>query len=125
LVGLFTAVTLILSMVGVYGTLSYTVAQRRCEIGIRLALGAICSDILKFVFRQAAVWVISGLIVGVIITVALSFMLLRSAVYGVDSLNPMILFAGIAVVSIASGAACFFPARRATRVDPMDALRCD
>jgi len=124
LVGLFMGITLILTAVGIYGTLSYTVSQRQREIGIRMAMGAMRRQILRFVFRQAAVWVISGLIAGLFLTVGLSF-LMRSAFYGVSPLNPLLLFIGLAFVSIAAGAACFLPALRAARMDPMEALRCE
>jgi putative ABC transport system permease protein len=124
LVGLFMATTLILAMVGIYGTLSYTVSQRQREIGIRMALGALQRDVLAFVVRQAGVWVVVGLAIGLVVTAALSF-LLRSAAYGVDPLDPRLLFVGLVVVGSAAGAACLLPARRAARIDPMAALRCE
>jgi len=122
LVGLFTAVTLVLAMVGIYGTLAYTVSQRHREIGVRMALGAVRRDILKSVLRQAAVWILAGLAIGLALTVGSSF-LLRSAAYGVDPLNPLLLFLGIIVVGSATVTACLLPARRAAKVDPMVALR--
>jgi len=124
LVSLFMVTTLILAMVGVYGTLSYTVSQRQREIGVRMALGAMRGHILNFVFRQAAVWVLAGLAIGLALTTASSF-LLRSAVYGVDPLDPLLLFVGLVVVGSAAVVACLLPARRAARVDPMKALRCE
>ncbi len=124
LVGLFMAVTLTLAMVGIYGTLSYTVSQRQREIGVRLALGAVRRDILQFVLRQAAGWVLAGLAIGLVLTTASSF-LLRAAAYGVDPLHPLLLLAGLVVVGAAAVAACLLPARRAARVDPMVALRCE
>ncbi len=122
LVCLFMVVTVILATVGVYGTLSYMVSQRQREIGIRMALGALRRDVLKFVIRQAGVWVLVGLAIGLALTVALSFPL-RSAAYGVDPLNPRLLFLGLIVVGSAAIAACYLPARRAARIDPMVALR--
>jgi ABC-type antimicrobial peptide transport system permease subunit len=122
LVNLFMATTVILAMVGIYGTLSYTVSQRQREIGVRMTLGAVRRHILAFVFRQAAVWVLAGLVIGLVLTIAFSF-LLRSAVYGVDPLNPLVLFMGLVVVGGATGAACLLPARRAAKIDPMTALR--
>lgn len=122
LIGLFMAVTLLLAMAGIYGTLSYIMSQRRHEIGIRMALGAMRSHIMKFVFRQAVAWVIAGLALGLVLTVTLSFFL-RSALYGVSPLDPLLLLMGVAAVGIATCAACFFPTRRASRADPMEAMR--
>jgi putative ABC transport system permease protein len=124
LVGVFMAVTLALAMVGIYGTLSYTVSQRQREIGVRMALGALRRDVLKFIARQAGVWVLAGLAIGLAATTALSF-LLRSAAYGVDPLDPRLLALGLVVVGGAAAVACLFPARRAARIDPMAALRCE
>jgi predicted permease len=124
LVGLFMAVTLLLAMVGIYGTLSYTVSQRQREIGVRVALGALRQDILRFLLHQAVAWVLTGLVAGLALTVAASF-LLRSAAYGVDPLSPLLLLTGVLVVGIAVAVACLLPARRATKVDPMEALRCE
>ncbi len=122
LVGLFMAATLVLAMVGIYGTLSYTVSQRQREIGVRMALGALRRDILRFVIRQAGVWILVGLALGSALTAALSF-LLRSAAYGVNPLDPRLLCLGLVVVGSATAAACLLPTRRATRIDPMAALR--
>jgi putative ABC transport system permease protein len=122
LVGLFMVTTLVLAMVGVYGTLSYTVSQRQREIGVRMALGAMRRDILTFMLRQTSVWVLAGLTIGLILTAASSF-LLRSAAYGIDPLNPLLLFVGLIIVSSAAVAASLLPACRATRIDPMAALR--
>jgi ABC-type antimicrobial peptide transport system permease subunit len=124
LIGLFMAVTMLLSMAGIYGTLTYIMSQRRQEIGIRMALGAMRSHIMKFVFRQAAAWVFTGMALGLVLTVTLSF-LLRAALYGVNPVDPLLLLMGLAAVGIGAGAACFFPTRRATRVEPMEALRCE
>jgi predicted permease len=124
LIGLFMVVTLLLAMAGIYGTLSYIMSQRRQEIGIRMALGAMHSHIMRFVFRQAAAWVFAGLALGLVLTVTLS-VLLRSAFYGVSPVDPLLLLMGFAAVGIGAGAACFFPTRRATRVEPMEALRCE
>lgn len=124
LIGLFMAVTLLLAMAGIYGTLSHIISQRRQEIGIRMALGARRSNIMKFVFRQAAVWILAGLALGLVLTVTLSFFL-RSAFYGVSPVDPLLLFTGLAAVGFAAGTACFFPSHRASRVEPMEALRCE
>jgi predicted permease len=122
LVSLFMVATLILTMVGIYGTLSYTVSRRQREIGVRMALGAIHYQILKFVCRQAAPWIFGGLAIGLALTTASSF-LLCSAVYGVNPLDPIFLLLGLVIVGSAALVACLLPARRATKVDPMVALR--
>ena len=122
LVSLFMITTLALAMVGIYGTLSYTVSQRQREIGVRMALGAMRGHILRFVFRQAGAWVLAGLAVGLLLT-ALLALVMRSAVYGVSALDPLSLLLGLVIVGGGALVACLLPARRAAKVDPMVALR--
>ncbi len=122
LIALFAFVALALASVGVYGSLSWQVARRTREIGLRIAFGARYGDVLKFVFRQAAVWAGVGLAVGVLATIGLSS-LLRSLVYGVSPINPLWLLIATSLATAAAALACLIPARRATKVDPMVALR--
>jgi len=124
LINVFMVTTLILAMVGIYGTLSYNLLQRKQEIGVRIAVGALRHHIIRFVFRQAGIWVVAGLVIGLTLTVAVSF-LLRSMVYHISPWNPLLLLLGLCVVSIAACAACILPAMRATKIDPMEALRCE
>ncbi len=124
LINVFMVTTLILAMVGIYGTLSYNLMQRKQEIGVRIAVGALRHHIIWFVFRQAGIWVVAGLVIGLMLTVAASF-LLRSMVYHISPWNPLSLLLGLTVVSIAACAACILPAMRATKIDPMEALRCE
>jgi putative ABC transport system permease protein len=122
LINVFMVTTLILTMVGIYGTLSYNLLQRKQEIGVRIAVGALSHHILRFVFHQAGFCVITGLVMGLILTAGISF-LMRSMVYNISPWNPLSLFFGLCTVGCAACLACIIPALRATRVDPMEALR--
>ena len=122
LVGFFAALALVLAASGIYGLLSYTVAQRRGEIGIRMALGARRGDILGLVVRQGAVLVAAGAVVG-LGAAAASSRVLESFLYGVTTDDRLTFVAAPLVLVAVALAACWLPARRATRVDPMEALR--
>ncbi len=123
-IGSLAGLVLILAAVGVYGLLSYTVAQREREIGIRLALGAGSTQIVTLVLRQGAVLVGAGTLAGVVAALAGS-RVLESLLYGVSG-KDMLTFALAPLVLIAVAlVACWFPARRATRVDPMRMLRLE
>ncbi|MFZ0429891.1 MAG: ABC transporter permease [Acidobacteriota bacterium] len=124
LVNLFMGMTLLLAAVGIYGTLSYNLLQRRREIGLRIAVGALHRHIYRFVWRQAGTWLIVGLAGGLGLTLALSF-ILRSLVYGISPLSPASIFVGLGIVAVVALGACALPAWRASRVDPMDALRTE
>ena len=121
-VGSLAGLVLVLAAVGVYGLLSYTVAQREREIGIRLALGAGSTQIATLVLRQGAVLVGAGTLAGVVAALAGS-RVLESLLYGVSA-DDLLTFALAPLVLIAVAlVACWLPARRATSVDPMRALR--
>ena len=124
LVDFFMAVALGLVAIGLYGTLSYLVLQRTREIGVRMAIGAGRSDIVRLVFRQGSGWVLIGVVLGIGGALALATML-RSMVYGIETLNPLTLLAATGAVAVAAMIACWLPARRAAQVDPMIALRTE
>src|SRR5207244_801599 len=118
----FAAAALLLAAVGIYGTVAQTVAQRRHEIGVRMALGASPSAALALVFRQGFVLVSAGIAIGSVAAAALT-QWMRKMLFGIHPLDPAA-FAGAALALAAFAAlACYIPARRATRVDPLAALR--
>ena len=118
----FSAVALVLAVVGIYGVLAYSVAQRRQELGIRMALGAEKADILRLVVRQGLGLTVIGIVVGLIAAFAAS-LLMSSQLYSIKPYDP-VTFLLAPIVFIAIGAlASYFPARRATQVPPTEALR--
>ena len=121
-VGFFAALAVFLASFGLYGLLSYTVAQRQGEIGIRMALGARRGDILALVVRQGAVLVVAGTVVGVVAAAA-SSRILASFLYGITTDDRLTFAAAPLVLAAAALVACWLPARRATLVEPMRTLR--
>jgi putative ABC transport system permease protein len=118
----FAGLALLLASLGIYGVLSYFVAQQTREIGVRIALGAQLRDILQLVFRKGMGLVALGVMIGVIVALA-GARLITSLLFGVKATDPLT-FLVIALVLVAvSLLACYLPARRATKVDPLIALR--
>jgi putative ABC transport system permease protein len=122
LVGFFAAAALLLAVIGIYGVISYGVGRRTREVGIRLALGAGRRDVLALVLRQGLALTGAGLAAGVAGALLLT-RFLSSLLFETGRLDPAI-YAGVALLLAAAGLlACWIPARRATRVDPVIALR--
>jgi putative ABC transport system permease protein len=120
----FAVVALILAVIGVYGVMSYAVARRSQEMGIRLALGARGAQVVGMVVRQGMRTVGAAIMIGVVLALGAS-RLLESQLYGVDSSDPLTFVAVAASLGFVAMAACFVPARRAARVDPVVALRAE
>jgi predicted permease len=124
LVGVFAAAALLLAVAGIYGVLAYSVARRSREFGVRIALGATRSDMLELVLRHALFTVVSGLSLGGIVAFALT-QLIASLLFGVSPDDPMTYLAVAGLLLAVALMAAYVPARRATRVDPMIALRAE
>ena len=124
LLGAFAGLALVLTVVGLYGVMAYSVARRTREIGLRLALGAQRGTVLNLVLRQAAMLVGVGMAVGIAATLA-SASVLQSMLYGTASRNPLVLAGVCGVVALAGLVAAYLPAMRAAGIDPMRALRSE
>jgi predicted permease len=124
LIGLFGVLALLLAAIGLYGIIAHWVALRTREIGIRMALGAQPADVKRLVVRQGLWLAIQGIVIGLISAVALT-RLMSSLLYGISATDPLtFVVASVLLAGVALGAS-FAPARRATKVDPMIALRCE
>jgi predicted permease len=124
LLGVFAGVAVLLAIVGIYGAVAYTVEQRTGEIGVRMALGAQTADVLRLVVRQGMNPVLLGLVIGLAGTFAAG-RLIAAQLYQISPHNPLLLGATALALALAALLACLIPARRASRVDPIVALRTE
>jgi predicted permease len=124
LLGFFGALALVLSSIGLYGTMSYAVSRRTRELGIRLALGAQRKELLRMVLREAFQHVVIGVAIGIPVALAGARMI-ASMLFGVNTTDPATISVAVLVMVAVALAAGYLPARRATKVDPMEALRCE
>jgi ABC-type antimicrobial peptide transport system permease subunit len=127
LFGVFAALALLLSSVGIYGVVSYSVMRRTQEIGIRMALGADRSSVFRMIVGQGMGMASAGLGVGILAAIALVRLLpsFSRLLYGVGKSDPLTLFCVSAGLLLVAVAGCFLPASRALRTDPMQALRTE
>jgi predicted permease len=122
--GFFGMLALLLAMIGLYGVLSYLVAERQVEFGIRMALGARPATVLRLLMRDVAVVLIGGIATGLAAALAV-VTLLKQILFGLEPRDPATMATAVALLSAMAFLAAYLPARRAIRMDPMAALRCE
>jgi ABC-type antimicrobial peptide transport system permease subunit len=122
LLGVFAALALVLAAIGIYGVLSYTVGQRTKEIGVRMALGAQRTHVLGIVLRDGAWMTLAGVVIGAVVAF-FATRLMSSVLFGVRPTDPLTFLSVAALLSAIALLACYIPAQRAMRVDPIEALR--
>ncbi len=120
----FGVLALLLAAVGIYGVMSYVVAGRKREIGLRMALGAQSADVLRLILRQGMLLAAVGSGIGLAIGFG-GTRLLKTLLYGVNAADPLTFAAVTLLLTLVTFLACWLPAKRATRVDPMIALRAE
>ena len=123
LIGVFGLLALLLASIGLYGVMAWVVSQRTREVGIRMALGAQRRDVLSLVLRHGLILTGIGLSIGLVAALVASRLLDTQQLYGVRPTDAFTFIAGAAVLSVVSLVACYIPARRATKIDPLAALR--
>jgi putative ABC transport system permease protein len=122
LLSLFAALALTLATVGIYGVISYAVSQRTREIGVRMALGARPGDVLRLILGEGLKLVLAGAALGIVFAL-LATRFISTMIYGISATDPLVFLSVITLLVVVSLAACYVPARRAMRVDPIVALR--
>jgi len=121
---IFGVLALVLASIGLFGVMSYNVARRTSEIGVRMALGAQRQTVVGMIMRESMILVALGAVIGLAVAAGLSMTdSIRTAVYGVSPRDPLSIAIAVSVITIVSALACSLPARRASKVDPMVALR--
>jgi putative ABC transport system permease protein len=122
--GVFAGFALLLSAIGIYGVTAYSVSARKQEMGIRMSMGAEARDILKLVVGQGMKLTLLGAGIGIAASLALT-RLLASMLFGIGAADPLVFTGATLGLAISALLACYLPARRATRVDPIIVLRCE
>ena len=122
LLGVFAALALVLSCIGIYGVISYLVSQRTHEIGVRMALGAQRSDVMRLVLGEGAKMALIGVVIGIVSALGLT-QLMANQLFGVTAHDPLTFVIVAILLALVALLACYIPARRAVRVDPIEALR--
>ena len=124
LLGVFAAIALALAAIGIFGVISYAVVQRTQEIGIRAALGATPANLVALVVSGGMAWVALGLAVGSVAALGTT-RLLSSVLFGISPSDPITAVGALSVLAAVAMLACYLPARRAARIDPLDVLRAE
>jgi len=124
MLGILAGIALVLAVAGIYSLMSYTVAQRSREIGLRMALGAERTDVQRLFLKLGGRLLVEGLVIGLVISLALA-KIVSSQVFSGPVFDPVAYSVALGVLSVTALLACYIPALRATKVDPMVALRAE